>query len=326
MTAFQEALQKGRSRYNAAYAAAKRAGGDIEPDLFAGWLRDTIAPIIHATAAARPERTEAVLDALYEISLNLLGRDLAGPRARTQAINAGWKTILPRIPFLLAEHPAEIAGQVSNALHTLESLGADTSLWISLMGEMENRDRNRFLDCGRIAAWRVGAANQRSAALEAVDRVDRALALHALGLTDWEQIGELRRNPWYRSEKSRARGLAIVSRLGSFRGFAGLPGSGLFIAPPQVFASDGRLFAFDGENTWIIHADRFGSLLVRTPYVEGSFTPDPRVRLGSDGDLRLGTSHGKFPDLARSTSHAYDGVTLAVTVSWSHAIRLLAVS
>ena len=331
----QGALAAGRERFNALYAAARR-GNDLDPVAFQAWIREGIAPAVDAAAALRPETAGWVLDALLERSLQLTVLKVLGPGAREPVIAGGWRRLLPALPSLLAAEPAALSAAVVNALHRLAATeGARPEAWTATMLRAGSRCANltAFLDAGLVAAWRAGLAHYRDAALDRARRMDQDLARIVLGLDDvdadalprllagvaadpWRSLEESREGPWGDPR------LALVGRLGAFRGFGGL-----FPVPPGVTERQGALLAWSGGGCWRIFADCYGAVFHRVEPPPGGNQPHPsgeNSTVDVSGTVRHRGLTAVFPELAAPTTFASDGVTLAVTLASSHAVYLVA--
>jgi hypothetical protein len=320
-----DVLRRGRSAFNAKFAAASNADVPIDAQGFQHYLAGTLDPIVRSVSAEFAERTETVAVALFDLSLELFGRNLLGPSAKYPAIDAAWRKLLPRMPLLMAREPAQVAGAVTNALYNLSRTpGARPQEWTARMTGIAAacQNANDLLVCGSILAWRCGMPQYRQSALEKIGLLPPELTTRVLDLapdTAPEQLPEVIRslqlNPWILPQDAlsgyKTRGeLKMVGKAGAFRGFAGQ-----FLAPPVVACVNGELIAFDGEVAWRLYADIHNSLLLRCE-------PGPR---NANGDVqKLWQVHiQRFPELANATSIAAVVHTVAVTLPTSHQLFLL---
>ena len=324
------ALAARRERFNALFAYRHRTSPDLDAGAFADFLSGCVAPSVAAVATAAPESVQEVADALYELALELVARDL--PR-RCPAIAAAWRDLLPAAPQLLARDPRRLAGSVTNAVYNLET-AARAARWVAAMRDLGRPapDLDAFLEAGKVAAWRAGLAHYREGALAAAEQIPSSLALSALGVPAvgvpvGALLQRLRQDPWLAPETAAnppgpRRYLRIVGRAGAFRGFGGE-----FLTPPQVILHEGRIAAGDAETIWLIAADRFGATLQRQgppsapAPANGPLAP---FDLAPDGTVRCAGLHRTFSELAGAASAVSDGVTFAVSTPLSHAICLVA--
>lgn len=333
-TAMQEALAAGRARYNAMFSAARR-GADLDTAAFQEWIRSGIAPAVDA-AAAGPGSAGAILDALFGRSLELVAQRVLGPAARSAVVTEGWRRLLPALPELLAADPAGLSAAVVNALHRLAATErARPDEWTAAMLRAGPRcaDLAAFREAGLVAAWRSGLAQYREQALRLAPRLDPALVRILLGIEGveppalpavlagvaddpWRSLEELRDGPWGEPR------LALVGRVGAFRGFGGI-----FPVPPRVEARQGALFARAGGGCWRLYADCYGAVFHPADASladEGPRRNREESAVDDAGAVRHRGLTARFSELAGPTSFASDGVTLAVTVATSHAVFLVA--
>lgn len=335
---FARVLAAERSAFNARFAEARRVRPTLDGDAFAACLQTLVAPLVEAIDAVRPDCTTATTTILYDLALNLVGQDLLGPRSREPWIDRGWQRLLPALAQPLAEEPRRVAGAVSNALYTIgRTPGARPAEWIDRMAALAPLagDVPALLAAGQVAAWAAGLAHYRTAALAIARSLDPSSAARALGLPPEtppdsvaSAIDRLAADPWLTPAQApagpaRERRLAVVRRVGAFRGFGGA-----FREPPAVVFVAGRFLVGTAQGTWILYADARGATLSPVgpeaiPPDESPESPAP-FRLKSGGRVAAGDLGGWFPDLEPVSSWAAGPDTLAVTSSLSHAVTLIA--
>nr|CEL17724.1 hypothetical protein [Kibdelosporangium sp. MJ126-NF4]CTQ91052.1 hypothetical protein [Kibdelosporangium sp. MJ126-NF4] len=300
LTPFHKALAADRDRYNARFRLARHRSKTLDANAFLKHLAEFVSPIVNAAGGDPIEVTDALMDLSF-------------------ATNGRMPWLVHRVLLDQARFVAMAAQRVSvalaNAVHHLESEPDASAVdWVTKMRYLGERLETveSLLDLGAVAAWVCGLAHLRDAALDVADRLD-PLVLRAL--TVGSDADELRSHPW---GSRNARGLRTVRRVGRFRGFGGT-----FTRPPTVFLSQGRLHATDGEQTWRVHADRFGGALRRAPNARPQHQ-QPTLTLSDNGVV---TSNGKsvtLPELAGASSWASWSNTLAVTTPWTHSIIFVA--
>jgi hypothetical protein len=326
----ESALLANRSRYNSRFAEARHYQPRLDSEEFARLLRTLAAPIAEAVQAIAPPALDPVVEALYDICLDLLAHDFLGPNSRYPFIAAGWQQALPKLARYLASDPRAVIGAVTNALYNLSlTPGARPADWladvITLAGLEPELDA--LLKAGQVCAWRAGLAHYRPDALALCRSLPAALACAALGLPASGQpaldaaLTRLAADPWYRPAVgvAGAAQLKIVARAGAFRGFGGL-----FLAPPIVEPAGEHFLVTDGEGVWLLTADAFGATFHRAARPDASPPTATGFRINRAGKVSLGKTEAAFPQLAGSTSSAGNAVTLAVTAPYSHAIYLVA--
>ncbi len=348
--AFAAVLEERREAWNTLFALAKREHKKLEGPVVLGFLRDTLAPVVEAVAACAPARAAPVAEALYRVALPLLGRELIGPAARRPALNEGFR-LLPSFAARLVEDPERVARGILNALHHLEQGGRGAD-WLLGMLELDRRagSAGELLEAGKVLAWRCGLAQYRGSALDVAATLRPALLELVLGATLPDEaardalVVRLKLDPWLDPAQTNNPALRVVAQAGGFRGFGGA-----FLTPPRVALVEGALLLSDGQDTLALHADAFGTILLRTlaPFPAAVVAPERPGLLGSlgrmisgrstvwpvpggqlswseDGTLGWAGRAARFPDLAGASAVAFDGRTLAITHPRSHHVFLVA--
>lgn len=334
---FAETLRRNRDRFNTKFAYARRKYPTLDADIFIEHLRSTLAPIATAVHSVAPDRVDETIEALYDISLELIGKAHLGRETRPTALITAWRKLFPRLASLLATEPAKFATAVTNAVYNLSlTASARPTFWIDAMTDIGSqcRDVASFLEAGKVVAWRAGLAHYRQSALYSVKRIEPELARIALALPESSSaaietiVERLMIDPWLSpaaaiESGNREKRLRIVSTVGAFRGFGGV-----FVSPPEVALSEGELVAFDKENCWAITADLFGATFHRIgnslPEIDNrrrtDFTMDKSGRVTRDSRSAV------FAQFAGASSTASNETTLAVTIPHSHSVYLIALT
>jgi hypothetical protein len=326
-----DALRRGRQTFNAKFAAATKAERPIDADEFQHHLAVTLDPIVRSVAVEFAEKTDAVVDALFDLSLELFAQNLLGAKAKYPAIPDVWSNLLPRIPRLVARDPGRVAGAITNALYNLSRTpGTKPQDWRNAQCLLACQTVDELLDCGAVLAWRCGMPQYRQGALDKAGALTPRLAAQALGLppnTQAERIADILRNlannPWLLPQGalgSATRQMKMVGKAGDFRGFGGP-----FLAPPGVHCIAGELIAIDGDSTWRLHSDIYNALLLRCE-VAASKPLAGAAEIKSNGTLRWQGLERQFPELAQATSIASTKDTVAVTLADSHHLYLVGIS
>jgi hypothetical protein len=326
------ALRRGRDRYNTKFALARRSFPTLDGASLGEHLRVYVAPIVEAVALAAQDET---FDALYDISLELLGKELFGPQTRYPLILRGWRELLPAAPQFLTAEPRRVAGAITNALYNLAvEPNAKPELWLEEMRDVAPHcaDAGQFLAAGQVLAWRAGLAQYRAGALAAARNLPDKLARTVLALSSAappvpEAINLLEQDPWLdparmSSAPPQRQWLQVMASAGGFRGFGGP-----FLTPPTVVCQDGQLIVSDAESSWLVTADLFGATLHR---LGGALPPDApnssnqAFTLNGLGKITNGLQSHTIKWLAGSSSAAANETTLAATLPLSHLLFLVA--
>ncbi|HEY9787311.1 MAG TPA: hypothetical protein V6D17_18110 [Candidatus Obscuribacterales bacterium] len=338
--AFARSLAAKRSWFNSRFAEVRHMKPALDAEDFAAHLKSTVSPIVEAAARANPSSVDSVVENLYEVSLQLVASNLAGPRSRCKAIVDGWTKLFPHAAQILASSPGRFVSSITNALYNLSICDARVSEWIDIMVDVAalTDDLDVFLDAGKLACWRSGMAQYRSGALETLTNLPSEIALTALRiessgtkLSASDLRDRLLSDPWLHPIDAEATGMAedleLVAVLGNFRGFGGL-----FQYPPRVKYVNDQFVVSSGQDSWLMNADIFGANFHRIELEEGGSSKhhDSECHFLLDGDGTV--SHAtrpikkRFPEIANPTSHAGSDKTLAVTVELSHHIYVFALA
>jgi hypothetical protein len=320
-------LRSGRDQFNALFAATRHQYPDLDGEAFKEFVVRSIEPLAAAVDVKHAARTASVVQAAFEIGLELAGQRLVGRGARHAFIEAGWQRILPRYSAMLAERPLELLGAVSNALHQLATTpGARPEEWITDLAELSVLVPNFecFLRVGQVCAWRAGLAHYRRGALQAADELGETLGSAALRVADgadWSSVrARLAADPWFDPAKSATPAARWV---GGFRGFGGL-----FAEPPRVALSGGHVIVKSGESAWLLVADAFGATFHRATSDEeraASVPAIPKALALKGSRLILRGKPLALDPRGELTSGVIDGTTVVFTGALTHKIAVCSV-
>ena len=332
---FATALEAGRRRYNTQFALARMGQPRLQPEAFLAHLGTTVRPIIEAVHRHDPARVEAVLDVLYEVSLDLVGRGWMGPESHFPFLDDGWKRLFVECASLLAEAPKRVVTALTNALYNLsQEPSARPEAWIDGMIAVGSRaaDLEEWLEAGKVLAWRSGLAHYRDGALDACARLSPAVAAVAMGLeAELSEtalaalLDDLKKDRWASpadvlAQASERKRVCLVGVCGGFQGTGGP-----FLTPPRVAVQDGGFVAWDQEFLWALHADVFGTVFRRLGKAPESLESSSAssLQIDADGTVRSEDNGEVFPGLASWSSAAAAGDTLAVTLPDAHFVYLV---
>ncbi len=328
--AMARALERSRDRFNARFAHARRQGRGVDAEQFSHHLSSVVEPIVEAVAALESGRVDATVEALYDLSLDLLARGFLGQAARFPSVSALWQVLLPQLGHLIARDTRRLVAALTNAACNLDAEpGIDAARWIEQMAQLgpSCAQVEDYLEAGKVVAWRCGMAHYRESALLTWHSLDDTLKYAALGIEaanarPLDELAKMLEDPWIRldSHASKSdRPIALVQRIGGFRGFGGP-----FARPPKLAAVGEQIYAIDGNTCWSLHADAFGATLQRAG-AEATTLALKAILDADQYDVRIWehllTEH---PGLRAAHSIAGSRHTLAMALTNSHTIVLLA--
>ena len=332
---FQRSLEDQRDTLNALFRSRVKQGSKIDPHAFAEHVRTRIGNNIAAIELVLPERTRLATAELYEVSLELFAAGHFGEGTRTPHLSMLWEWLLPKVAKQLARDPRQVAGCLSNAVVQIEQQSSQAAeRWIRLLAQTNPHAESvdELLVLGKVAAWVSGMSHFRRSALAAASLLPAQAVASLFGLnpdTDESVIRkyltQLDENPWCNSmDAQHARELEVrqVAICAAFRGFGGS-----MMKPPSVATIDNKLMVSDGQHVWQIFADRFGSVIQRIdvePFQGHRALAKSNPHVSADGTVQWDRTTINRSDLANSTSFAFDGTTLAVTIPASFHVFLFA--
>lgn len=269
--ALEKVLRAGRPQFNARVTEAKHRYPAFKAEDFTDFLIKGVDPLVQAVDKAAPDYCSSVAVAAYDIALNLVGRDLAGPHTHNQRMNRLWQDIFPAIALRVAENPQLILGALSNALVNIEALpSARPDQWLVTMQKSapQAASSEHLLSIGVLAAWCCGAAHFRQAALRAAATLPETLVQDLLGVDKKIPLSvliqNLENNPWWLLQLQTADEQSIQKEVGAFSGFGGY-----FSAPPQVRVNGDGFVVKSGDRYNILIADAYGAVFL--PASESEF-------------------------------------------------------
>lgn len=325
---FAKVLSAGRAQFNQRVTEARRRYPAFDTGAFADFLQTGIDKVVIAVAQTVPERVSTTALVAYDMALELVGQALAGPKARNPLVNRIWQEVLPSYSRLVAEHPVEVLGTMSNAAVNIGKVSnARPDQWIremcALASQVESLVHLQAL--GQVLAWRCGVAHFRLGAIQVADQLPEHLALAALGSNAgaaWSDVRDkLLADPWWTPIPVHGSAVHPGLEVGRFTGFAGE-----FDEPPEVRASPEGFFVRSKERYSFLVADAFGAVLHAASQEEFDHAKRhnfPKAVTLSRNRLVIGKREIDLDLPADHISVAHNTHTVAVTSPFTHAIRLL---
>src|SRR6478735_8470776 len=112
--AFVSVLSARRAEYNAQFLAARRAAPELDEEAFKSFLGTSLEPLVSAVAALDQAALIAVVDTAYGVGLELLSQRLAGPRARSPALDNAFQQLFPLLARFIAQAPDVVLPSLCN--------------------------------------------------------------------------------------------------------------------------------------------------------------------------------------------------------------------
>ncbi|MGZ5198839.1 MAG: hypothetical protein ACXWC4_03635 [Telluria sp.] len=324
--AFADVLAAGRSGFNHRVSEAQRIFPAFHAEAFLRFLEEGVDAVAVAVEQVDRSRLPAVVLAAYDVALELAGRSLIGPSARSQVLAGAWCDLFPRLACLIATQPDQVLGMLSNAIIYLEGIGgARIGQWTEEMAALapylESTEQLRV--AGQVLAWRAGAAHFRIGAISAAAALPEALALRAFGAGEWNSWqafqANVENNPWWGGSDRHA---MRERRVGSFSGFGGQ-----FPVPPEIRVSGDVFYVKSGDRHFLLIADAYGAVL--QPAMSEEFEHANAVLPGCDHALRdgmllVGSQRIALDVPEPGLAVCATATTIAIASTYTHAIRLVA--
>jgi hypothetical protein len=337
---FAAVLRARRAELNARFAETRHRLPALDAGAFGDFLRQSADPLVRAVDAACPGRAEAVALAAFDVALELVGRQAAGPATAGGGVGGAvdelWRRALPAGARAVAAAPERLIAALSNAAHQVAATpGACPGRWVAELERLAPAcsDPDDLLRLGQVAAWRAGLAHYRRGAIASAAALPEPVALAAVGAAPtarWSEVeAGLLASEWFDPSRPAARADAparVAAAVGAFRGFGGP-----FVAPPHVSLVAGQLHVASADERWLLTADLFGATFHRLAGDEWRPTPPgaplpPGLRIEGEGALALPSGRVTLPGRGAMTSAAATATTLAVTWSLTHQVTLVALA
>jgi hypothetical protein len=319
--ALREELENQRELLNGHFRRYKHLYPSIQSEDFGLLVRELLAPIVDGLPE---EKQGAVVEPLYLLLLELLGKKLVGPAAVQPWVQRAWAELFPVAARHLTVDSGRRAVALSNAAYNL-GIEADArpERWLTGMARLAAicEEGESWLACGLVQGWRHGLAWSREGALRQWERLPDALKGPVLEVEGVE-VERLRRDlsdPWLRPGGERKARHLMRRRMGNFRGFGGN-----FLRPPVVEVVGGAFYVRAEGRCWRLDADYFGATLrpVAAP-ATGSEGLGP-WKIHSTGKVEKDALSEVFLELREAASVAGNAHSLVVCTPRSHKLWVVA--
>lgn len=273
--AFARVLAAGRGRFNARVAQMRSRVPTFDAPVFAAFLREGVAPVVEAVAARDPQAAMSCAEAAFDHALELVGRRLVGPGARSELPQRVWTQLLPWLATHVAAAPAALIAELTHAALHLEAVPQARGIqWIDHMRRLGPRceSREQLLALGQVLAWTAGLSHFRAGALERLAALPPELARKVLiapaELSVESMCSRLRADRWWSPAEGVMNAAARGFEVGAFTGFGGV-----FPEPPQARAAGEDFVVRSGDRHFWLLVDAYGWTLHAAPSFEFEMLP-----------------------------------------------------
>jgi hypothetical protein len=325
-------LEAGRESLNSKYLAMNAYGHPIDQEDWRHHLQKVVLPITEDVISRQPDHAWRVLESLYDVSLELFSSGVFTKNHNTPQSLELWGKVLPRLSHVLGLQPRLLAASLSNAVLTLSRMDSKiASTWVKILERSAEalHSPDEVLKFGQIAAWVSGIPSFRTACLPMLAGLSPQQKALLLG-----EDGEINRpdaedffaafahTPWPLPPSQTQMTEVPIREVAVAGNFTGLGGK--FSLPPKVCTLDGqihvKLAIEDTETWWRLEADYFGADFLPANPLDATETAIPGGKADRNrviiGNAELSTT------LTNASSFAFDGATLAVTLTDSFQIHL----
>lgn len=320
-------LRRERDRFNQTFLLARTRFPRLDGAATLALFRDLAAALLTGAERRACADPAPALLALFETTVTLAGRELAGVGGRLPEYARCLGACLASAPRALLEAPRELIPGLANALYNLLSrsarAGADWSRTYVELADL-NLNRETLELAGGLAAWRAGLAHYRAAALARAADLPPAALFAALRATEAQRtqlaprlqefVSRLIANPWTTPENwlEPEREELVARPGGGFRGFGGV-----FASPPEILVGVDGWLASDADSAYRIFVDAYGWSIRAIGETEaiGAYLAQPAsaaapIPVKSSGEFYLDNRRYVFAELAGFQGVAASGATV----------------
>ena len=257
---FADILSARRESFNSLVQAARLSHSSFDSEAFSDFLSTEVDAIIQAVSNVDPDRAGRIAEDIFEMAVNLVAQNRAGPLATDGLINRIWRDVAPNISQLISVDALESLGALTNAgAYVSGQSGVRAEEWLKLLRGVAPRltsiEHLRYLVT--IATWRSGGAHIRKAALEAASMLPIDIASLAIGCPKngsvTKTLAALAADIWWTPDRQ------VMSRGHTVGGFVGLGGS--FKTPPEIGAVEGGFLMRSDDQYFHLSVDAFGAII-----------------------------------------------------------------
>lgn len=295
----------------------------LDTAAFGAFVRHEVDAVCVAAEAVDRDGVERIVEAAFDIGLDLVGQGLAGPSARLPWVNRAWQQLATPAARLIAQSPVDALGAITNAVVRLGSVpGVRVDEWIDVTSSLASRcpDVASLRSLGAVCAWRAGMAHLREVALDHAGRLAPEVASAAAGSASmpWPELHErLKAQRWWNPVTG-----AVDPQGRTVGGFSGLGGP--FATPPEVrVARDSFVAQSDGRH-FLIVADAMGAVVL--PASSGEFAAASAVAARevsiTPQGARIHDTQIAFPVPGDRMKAVASADSVALFSPWSHTIRV----
>ncbi|PKL16707.1 MAG: hypothetical protein CVV49_14775 [Spirochaetae bacterium HGW-Spirochaetae-5] len=262
---FAESLERNRTALNSAFDYFSSGDSSSDPEdvlnIFTGLLNPLFDEGLNVT--------DKTVISVFKSLLKLKSKGLIGKNGRFKNLERHLYSIAACHKRLLSEHGGLFMINIFNALLNLYGKNI-TSIekWVSILSTIDpDIEFDTFRKAGFILAWRCGAASGRESAAELIRTLDHKIlnAVFEMKNIDNSAVKQLHKiitnEPWRDPADFSIDNSAVPPVFRTAGGFSGYGRE--FRSLPAAAVIDDCIYATDGLDVFKLHADYYGSELIR---------------------------------------------------------------
>lgn len=324
----KESLERNRSALNSLFEYHRSVSREPDYEDILSLFYRMISPVYDEGFTF----TDEMLCGTFSTLLNMSSKGYIGKNGRFADVEEKFFQMLNCFCALFSTEktfPVELFNVLINLYS--KSPGMMTA-WCEKIKHLDcESDIEAFRKKGFILAWRYGMARYRSESVKMIDSLkgeelgiifDPDL-LRKTGVEEF--VSSIKKEPWFNSFTKNHGSGPVFLHADGFSGYGGH-----FKSVPDVFSSDGELFAADGNDIYRIYADSFGVELMHEPEFSRDTVSGNGAGMvyGITGKIVLNGKSYQLPDFSSGVirSSASIGHTSAWTMQSSYKIFIAGIS
>jgi hypothetical protein len=262
---FAESLERNRTALNSAFDYFSSGDSSSDPEdvlnIFTGLLNPLFDEELNVT--------DKTVISVFKSLLKLKSKGLIGKNGRFRDLEKHLYSIAAFHKRLLSDHGGLFLISIFNALLNLHGKNiTPIEKWVSILSTLDpDIEFGTFRKAGFILAWRCGAASGRESAAELIGTLDHEILKTVFELKNIDdsavkKLHEIITNEPWRDPTDFSLGESATIPV--FRTAGGFSGYGReFRSLPAAALIDDCIYATDGSEVFKLHADYYGTELIR---------------------------------------------------------------
>jgi hypothetical protein len=296
---FTESLERNRTALNSAFDYFYSGGNTVD----SGDVLNIFTRLLNPLFEEDLNVTDKTVISVFKTVLKLASNGLIGRNGRFKNAEKHLYSIAACHKKLLSEYGGIFLINIFNALLNLYGKNnISIGEWVSIIASFDpDIELDTLRKAGFILAWRCGAASGREKAAELIGMLDHQILKTVFEIKDTDDSAIKRlheiiiNEPWrdpagvFTDESETA---PVFRTAGGFRGYGKE-----FRSPPALALFDENIFATDGSDVFKLHADYYGTELIRDYEIKPEIIRPGGVinRFVKDGNFTINSKSYPLP-------------------------------